>query len=108
MAPRSALPLLRNSFNTGKLVAQRGSRGTAMANDRVGIYRATVLNISDPEQLGRVQILVPSVSGQASGWAMPCLAVGASTKGVRVGDMAWVMFEQGNASYPVFMGLIPH
>lgn len=78
-----------------------------MAKNCFGIYRAQVLNASDPQQLGRVQLIVSAISGQASGWALPCLAPGAQAGGVKVGDLAWVMFEQGDTAFPVFMGVCP-
>ena len=42
-----------------------------------GKYRATVMNNLDPLKIGRIQVLVPDVSGLTlSSWAMPCLPVG--------------------------------
>lgn len=79
-----------------------------MASNCFGIYRAQVLNTNDPLNMGRVQLIVPNLSPLAvSGWAMPCTAPGGSTKGVKVGDGAWVMFEKGDTAYPVFMGVFP-
>ena len=68
-----------------------------------GIYRATVLNTTDPAGQGRVQVMVANVSGQTSGWAAACSPPG-STAQPNVGDTAFVMFEGGDPAYPVFMG----
>jgi hypothetical protein len=64
------------------------------------IYRATVLNTDDPTGTGRVQVMVPSVGGQTSGWALPC----APLPKLSVGDTVWVMFEGGDPARPVCMG----
>ena len=39
-----------------------------------GKYRGTVVNNVDPMQIGRIQAIVPDVSGLIpTSWAMPCL-----------------------------------
>jgi len=39
-----------------------------------GKYRGTVINNVDPEQIGRIQAIVPDVSGVVpTSWALPCL-----------------------------------
>jgi hypothetical protein len=41
-----------------------------------GKYRGTVTENVDPMQLGRIQAMVPDVSGLLpSSWAMPCVPV---------------------------------
>lgn len=72
-----------------------------MAGDGAGgIYRGTVLNTQDPSGAGRVQVLVPAVSGQTSGWALACEPM----PKFQAGDTAWVMFEAGDAARPVCIG----
>lgn len=68
-----------------------------------GIYRATVLNSTDPQQSGRIQVIVPALSGQTSGWAAPCEPMPQT----RVGDTVWVMFEGGDPTRPVCLGRLP-
>jgi hypothetical protein len=70
-----------------------------------GIYRGTILSTTDPAVLGRVQVMVPAVSGQVSGWALPCQSGG--TTAPNVGDTAWIIFEGGDPTRPVFMGTMP-
>jgi hypothetical protein len=77
------------------------------ASGAPGIYRATVLNNQDPEQRGRVQVLVPAIAGQGSGWAAACRPVGGGGQVPAVGDTVWVMFENGDPSYPVWLGVMP-
>lgn len=74
-----------------------------------GKYRATVINNLDPMQMGRVQALVPDVTGNLpSSWAMPCLSVGGMQGGMFtvpiVGSGVWIEFEQGDPDYPIWTG----
>lgn len=74
-----------------------------------GKYRGTVVNNVDPQQIGRVQAIVPAVSGVAlSSWAMPCFPVaGAQTGNVGVpppGAGVWIEFEGGDTDYPIWSG----
>jgi hypothetical protein len=70
-----------------------------------GLYRGTILYTTDPSQMGRVQVMVPAISGQVSGWALPCQS--GSPCNPKVGDTAWVVFEGGDPTHPVFMGILP-
>lgn len=74
-----------------------------------GKYRGTVVQNVDPEQRGRIQALVPDVSGLLpSSWAMPCVPVAGKQSGVyvvpQIGAGVWIEFEQGDPDYPVWVG----
>ena len=74
-----------------------------------GKYRGTVVNNVDPEQRGRIQVMVPDVSNlMPSSWAMPCFPVGGMQNGFfavpLIGAGVWVEFEQGNPDYPIWTG----
>jgi uncharacterized protein involved in type VI secretion and phage assembly len=74
-----------------------------------GKYRGTVLNNVDPMQIGRIQVLVPDVSGVApTSWAMPCMPYGGINAGIFAvplpGTGVWVEFEQGDPDYPIWVG----
>jgi hypothetical protein len=73
-----------------------------------GLYRATIVGTTDPMGQGRVQVQVPAVSGGAAQWALPCRepAIGRQAAAPPVGATAWVMFEGGDASRPVWMGVM--
>jgi len=44
-----------------------------------GKYRGFVASNKDPDQLGRLQLLIPSVLGtEVTNWALPCLPFGGS------------------------------
>lgn len=74
-----------------------------------GKYRGTVVNNADPQQRGRVQILVPSVLGDSRlSWAMPCVPYAGSGVGFffipPVDARIWVEFEGGDPDYPIWVG----
>ncbi len=71
-----------------------------------GVYRGSVVATNDPNGQGRIQVMVPGVHGQTSGWAMPCGDYG-GIKTPNLGAIAWVMFEGGDPAYPVWIGSVP-
>ena len=67
-----------------------------------GVYRGVCLATDDPDNLGRLKLKVPQVSGDAStNWCPSC--VDPSFK-VEPGDGVWVMFEGGDPNFPVWLG----
>jgi small nuclear ribonucleoprotein (snRNP)-like protein len=86
-----------------------------------GKYRGIVTHNADPEQLGRLRLLVPSLFGGTfadgaasddnlvTDWAWPCVpAGGAANQGElyipEVGAKVWVEFEEGNLDCPIWVG----
>lgn len=74
-----------------------------------GKFRGTVLQNVDPEQIGRIQVMVPDVSGLLpSSWAMPCVPFAGKQSGVyvvpQIGAGVWIEFEQGDPDYPIWSG----
>jgi len=74
-----------------------------------GKYRGTVINNVDPLQIGRLQAMVPDVSGLLpSSWAMPCVPVAGVNMGMftvpPVGSGVWIEFERGDPDYPIWVG----
>lgn len=77
-----------------------------------GKYRGTVINNIDPELRGRLIVSVPDVlSLVPSSWAEPCTPLAGPTgppMGVYmlppIGAGVWVEFEQGDPSYPIWVG----
>jgi hypothetical protein len=78
----------------------------------LGKFRGTVIQNIDPEQRGRLQLMVPDVLGLVpSTWAEPCVPLAGPTgppMGVYmvppIGAGVWVEFEQGDPDYPVWVG----
>lgn len=82
-------------------------------NKYYGKYRASVVDINDPDELGRVKLSIPEVYGVSidgttaiSGWAFPC--GGASISGgicrtPIVNDIVWAEFEFGDPDRPLWM-----
>lgn len=73
-----------------------------------GKYRGTVVNNVDPEQIGRLQVIVPAFSPVPISWAMPCMPWGGINQGVftvpLIGAGVWVEFEGGDSDYPIWTG----
>src|SRR5262245_31329681 len=76
-----------------------------------GKYRATVNDNADPENRGRLRLIIPAVLGNEviSGWALPCAPYGgAADQGFffipEKESSVWVEFEGGDLDYPVWVG----
>ena len=74
-----------------------------------GKYRGTVINNFDPLLIGRIQAMVPDVSGLIpTSWAMPCVPVAGINMGVftvpPIGAGVWIEFERGDPDYPIWVG----
>jgi uncharacterized protein involved in type VI secretion and phage assembly len=74
-----------------------------------GKFRGVVIDNFDPMQIGRIQVKVPDVLGDAlSSWAMPCVPCAGIQSGVfvqpQIGAGVWVEFEQGDPDYPIWVG----
>lgn len=74
-----------------------------------GKYRGTVVQNIDPEQRGRIQAIVPDVSGMTpTSWAMPCVPSAGPMSGhfvlPQIGAGVWIEFEQGDPEWPIWTG----
>ena len=79
-------------------------------NRHFGKYRGLVIDIEDPENLGRIRARVPEVLGeeQQSAWALPCSPYAGDNEGQfmipAVGSGVWIEFEAGDVSRPIWSG----
>jgi len=74
-----------------------------------GKYRGIVVNINDPQKLGRLQVQVPDVLGEnISAWVLPCVPYAGNQVGTflipPIGANIWVEFEAGNKQHPIWSG----
>jgi uncharacterized protein involved in type VI secretion and phage assembly len=74
-----------------------------------GKYRGTVFNNIDPEMRGRIQAIVPDVTGVLpTTWALPCVPLAGKQCGEfavpQFGTAVWIEFEQGNRDHPIWTG----
>ncbi len=72
-----------------------------------GVHAGVVKDVSDPDELGRIQVAVPAVfdgdGPDAAAWARPCFPWGHFFV-PEVGDHVWVAFEGGDPTAPVWLG----
>ena len=81
-------------------------------SEYIGKFRGTVLNNIDPMQRGRLQVMVPDVTGLLpSTWAEACIPLAGPTGPPMgtffvppIGAGVWVEFEQGNVDHPIWTG----
>ena len=74
-----------------------------------GLWRGIVVNNIDPLELNRLSIMVPALPESSTmGFAMPCAPYGGLQVGMvltpPIGANVWVCFENGDPSYPVWVG----
>jgi uncharacterized protein involved in type VI secretion and phage assembly len=76
-----------------------------------GIYPGTVMDNNDPDQVGRIKVMLPSIFGSATHpvWAIPHLNNLAGDQTGEffppyVGDTVDVFFENGDPEYPRYKG----
>jgi len=74
-----------------------------------GKYRGTVTTNLDPEQRGRIQAIVPAVTGLVpSTWAMPCVPFAGKGSGFfvvpQLGAGVWIEYEDGDPDKPIWVG----
>lgn len=77
-------------------------------NRYFGKYRGEVVDNNDPEQRGRIEVVVPCLLDEVSLWAMPCVPFAGNGMGSHWipanGSGVWVEFEGGNLSFPIWTG----
>ena len=76
-------------------------------NRYYGLQKAIVERNDDPEERGRIQVLIPrtQVGVRLEVWLLPIFMGGGPDRGMfwppEVGDRVWVVFENGNPSKPL-------
>ena len=71
-----------------------------------GLYRGTVVSTKDPLVKRRIKVVVPAIMGETpTEWAWPVEEAGVKVAPPAVGQGVWVMFENGDPSYPLWLGV---
>jgi len=84
-------------------------RGLEYFKRYYGAYRGTCMSVEDPTEQGRILLRCPIVTGNETHprWAWPMMPMGGKDKGTfwvpDVGDPVYVMFENGDPRYPLYM-----
>jgi uncharacterized protein involved in type VI secretion and phage assembly len=96
-------------FGFFKLFNRRNAQQPQPQVSHFGLYRGTVIDNADPQQMGRLVIEIPDVNELApSTWALPCVPLAGAQMGTyflpQIGASVWVQFERGDPDYPVWMG----
>ena len=68
-----------------------------------GLYRAVVVANNDPLLRRRLLVEAPAVFGDVAQWAEACMPY-RSRATPTPGTAVWIMFEEGDASRPVWVG----
>jgi uncharacterized protein involved in type VI secretion and phage assembly len=69
-----------------------------------GKYSGAVVDVADPDKLGRIKVSVPSVyTPDMQVWARPCFPSGHFFV-PPVGAKVWIEFEAGDSAYPLWVG----
>lgn len=74
------------------------------------IYQAVVTKTDDPEKRGRIRCMIPEVLGEEaeSAWCDPVIQVAYDEGGdfciPEIGETVWLMFINGDANRPVWIG----
>lgn len=74
-----------------------------------GLYRAKVVSREDERQRGRIQVQIPSVSGDGKSQMVDVCSgcaydLGGDIAVPKLGDTVWIAFEEGDVNKPVYMG----
>jgi uncharacterized protein involved in type VI secretion and phage assembly len=80
-----------------------------MRSRHYGKYRGVVVDVDDPEKMGRITARVPEIlHDQTSPWALPAVPFAGPSHGLvlipEVGDGVWIEFEAGDPSRPLWTG----
>jgi uncharacterized protein involved in type VI secretion and phage assembly len=74
-----------------------------------GKYRGIVVDVNDPDKMGRITAQVPEIlQEETSPWALPAAAFAGPDHGLVLipekGDGVWIEFEAGDPSRPIWGG----
>jgi cytoskeletal protein CcmA (bactofilin family) len=92
----------------GAGIANIFSQASSTYGPFYGVYRGKVLNNIDPMELNRLTVDVPTIPCSIASFAAPASPYGGIQVGLvltpPIGADVWVKFENGDPSYPVWVG----
>ena len=68
-----------------------------------GVYRGVVAKNKDPNNQGRIQVLLPH-HDEPTDWAWPMVPAGQGTHIPEIGQGVWVKFEKDDPEFPLWFG----
>jgi hypothetical protein len=69
-----------------------------------GIHAGVCVNTKDPAGKSRIQFKLPSVTADKVPWA---ISASGRNDLPSVGDTVWIVFEEGDPQYPIWLGVEP-
>ena len=73
-----------------------------MAQSYEGIFRAIVKDIKDPQNLRRIKVSIPQVTGtETTDWAWPIMS---TSRPPQIGSGVYLFYIGGDPDYPVWIG----
>lgn len=102
--PVSAICLLIAGLTLSRPTTAQDSAGRRF----IGIVRAVVVDLQDPDSAGRIKVRFPSLPNDFEAWARVSLPLGGNQTGLwalpDVGDEVVVGFEGGDVRNPIVIG----
>lgn len=92
----------------GNILKNMAYEGTESLGLFLSIYRALVTNNDDPENMGRIQVIIPGIIEEDLNlWILPAGNFGGKNYGVHVmppiGSVVYIQFEMGDPSKPLWI-----
>jgi len=90
------------------LPARLGVEDSRLLPARLGVTVAQVVDVNDPESIGRIKVKFPRIRGEVEAWALVSLPLGGNRTGLwalpEIGDEVIVAFEEGDPDRPIVLG----
>jgi len=91
-------------MNIGEVISDRGLEAIGRYYSK---YRAIVVENKDPDDLGKLAVIVPQIGMNNSVWAYPCINDGTTKAGFKwltpkIGAIIYVEFQMGDPLYPLW------
>ncbi len=75
------------------------------AGGMTGLYRGIVTSSDDPQGQSRLRVRIVEIGTEA--WALGSVPYGQQVSPPPPGTTVWILFEDGDAARPVWIGVLP-